>query len=156
MAGSYTIHRAVLDDVIELEARMRPADRAEVEASHGPDVMQTLERAVNISTYGCTMRGHDGALWCIVGVAPISMVSGIGCPWMLGTTELDAHPRPLARGAHWYLQEVAQVYPVLENYVDVRNTASIKLLKWLGCSFDEPRPYGAKGLPFMRFEVRSG
>lgn len=156
MGDSYTIRLAVLDDIDELEARMRPADRAEVIASHGRDVRRTLERSIGMSTHCCSMHGLDGALWCITGVAPVTMVAGIGSPWMLGTTELDAHPRPLARGVRWYLGEVAQVYPVLENYVDVRNTASIKLLKWLGCSFDEPRPYGVMGLPFMRFEVRSG
>jgi hypothetical protein len=91
-----------------------------------------------------------------MGVVPVSMATGIGSPWMLGTDALDHLSRPLARIARRYFDEVARVYPVLENQVDVRNTASIKLLKWLGCSFDEPRPYGAAGLPFMRFERRSG
>jgi hypothetical protein len=83
------------------------------------------------------------------------MASGVGSPWMLGTDTLDGLARTLARVARRYFDEVARVYPVLENHVDVRHTASIKLLEWLGCSFDEPRPYGVARLPFMRFERRS-
>jgi hypothetical protein len=75
---------------------------------------------------------------------------------MLGTAALDEPPRPLARVARRYFDEVARVYPVLENHVDVRNTASIKLLKWLGCSFDEPGPTGLRACRSCGSSERSG
>jgi hypothetical protein len=142
-------------DAYRLWCFLRQPDLDEIIASHGPDTLRTIENAVALSTHCLTVE-HKGRLACIMGVAPVSMSSGIGSPWMLGTFVLDSLPRTLARVARRYFGEVAHVYPVLENYVDVRNTASITLLKWLGCSFDEPRPYGVQGLPFMRFERRSG
>lgn len=153
MRVSYS--QASRDDIGELDEDMRDADRAEIVASHGPDTLATLARAVRLSTHALTVRDADERLLCIMGVAPISLIEGIGSPWMLGTNTLGDWPRTLARDARRYIGEVARVYPVLENYVDVRNTASVTLLAWLGFSFDAPRPYGVAGLPFMRFEMRS-
>lgn len=153
--GEIVIREVEPDDTFILRCFMRDADREEVIASHGPDVQDTLDRAVAASTHCLTVLNDGGGLACIMGVAPISMACGHGAPWMLGTSALDTLPRTLTRVSRRYFDEVAQVYPVLENYVDVRNTASIKLLTWLGFSFDAPQPYGVAGLPFMRFEMRS-
>ena len=156
MAAEITIRDVIERDIGLLDSSMRAADRDEIVASHGPDTRTTIARAVAASTHRLSIDAWDGDLLCVMGVAPISMATGVGSPWMLGTRGLDDHPRTLARVARRYFDEVAQVYAVLENHVDVRNTASIRLLKWLGCSFDEPRPYGVMRLPFMRFERRSG
>jgi hypothetical protein len=154
LAGKVTGSPPEPGDAEALNDNLRDADRAEIIASHGPDTLRTIRQAIALSTH-CVAVRLDGALVSIFGVVPFSLVGGHGSPWMLGTPLLDEHPRPLARAAHRYFGLVAQVYPVLENHVDARHTASIKLLKWLGCSFDEPRPYGAAGLPFLRFEKRS-
>jgi hypothetical protein len=46
------------------------------------------------------------------------------------------------------------LYPHLENYVDVRNELSIKWLRWLGFQFDpQPIPYGVWEMPFFRFRM---
>lgn len=154
MGVNLNIRDVAPGDIAELDARMRAADRDEIVASHGPDTLATLAYGATISTHCLTVE-NDGRLACVLGVVPLSMAGGVGSPWMLGTDDLDRLSRPLARIARRYFDEVARVYPVLENQVDVRHTASIKLLKWLGCSFDEPAPYGVAGLPFMRFERRS-
>jgi hypothetical protein len=156
LAGRIIIREPEPGDTEALAAFMRQADHDEVVASHGPDVLATLDHALRISTHALTVLDAKGCLACVMGTAPINMAAGIGCPWMLGTYVLDRLPRTLMRVSRRYFDEVARVYPVLENYVDVRNTASIRLLAWLGCSFDEPQPYGVSGLPFMRFELRSG
>jgi hypothetical protein len=155
LAADIAIREVEPRDIDTLDAFMREADRDEIVASHGPDTRATIARAVAISTHCLSVEDAYGDLVCIMGVAPVSMAGGIGSPWMLGTDGLGDLSRTLARVAHRYFAEVSQVYPVLENHVDVRNTASVKLLKWLGCSFDEPKPYGVMGLPFMRFERRS-
>lgn len=156
MAVSYSFHEPTAEHIAELDQKMRAADRDEIVASHGPDTLRTLANAVRSSTHCLAVLDQHDDLACLMGVSPLSMVGGVGSPWMLGTHVLDDYPRTLARVARRYFGEVARVYELLENFVDVRNTASVKLLKWLGCSFDEPKPYGALGLPFMRFERRSG
>lgn len=155
-AGRIHIREVEPGDIERLDAFMREPDRDEITASHGPATLRTLRHAVAMSTHCLTVEDAYGDLCCIMGVVPVSMACGIGSPWMLGTDCLGDLSRTLARVARRYFDEVARVYPLLENYVDVRNTASIKLLAWLGCSFGEPQPYGAMGLPFMRFERRSG
>jgi hypothetical protein len=154
LAADYLIREVAPGDIDQLDAHLRQPDRDEIVASHGADTRRTIADAVVVSTH-CLAIETKGRLACLLGVAPLAMAAGIGSPWMLGTDVLDYRSRTLARVARRYFDEVARVYPVLENHVDVRNAASIKLLKWLGCSFDAPKPYGVAGLPFMRFERRS-
>jgi hypothetical protein len=44
-------------------------------------------------------------------------------------------------------------YPVLRNYVDQRNTVSIRWLRWLGFRMGEPAVMGAARVPFVPFEM---
>ena len=133
---------------------MRRADRREVLASSGPDVRGTVARSVTLSANCLAVRSSVGLL-AIFGTAPLSLVSGEAAPWLLGTPLLFTRHRTLGRVARRYIGEMARAYPVLVNHVDARNAASIRLLAWLGFTIGDPAPYGAAGLPFRRFELRS-
>ena len=141
-------------DIDALNANLSAADRDEIVAASGPDTRETIRLALSLSTHALAVEGERDELLCLMGCAPISMLDGRGAPWMLGTPELRGYRRTLARVARRYFSEVARAYPVLVNHVDARNTESIKLLRWLGCRFDPPAPFGKAGLPFMRFEWR--
>lgn len=141
-------------DVAALVADMRPADRLELEASHGADPQKAVQRAVDISTISWAVEA-GGALIMLGGVAPVSMLGGVGSPWMLGTNLLDRSPGALTRVGVQYLQVVKGLYPELENYVDARNVKSIRWLRRLGFKISPaPIPYGPQGLPFYRFEMK--
>lgn len=69
-------------------------------------------------------------------------------PWAVFTTAIDEHPMPFLRASQRYVDSLPGY---LENYVDARNTLTIKWLKWLGFNIDPPRPLGIRGELFHRF-----
>lgn len=155
MAANVSLRPVTPDDVLALAAGMRFLDRQELEASHSGDILSAVQRAVDISTRCWAVYVGD-VLVMLGGVAPISMLGGIGSPWMLGTEALERVPGALTRVGVQYLQVVLGVYPELLNYVDARNVKSIRWLRRLGFTIsDEPIPYGPKKLPFYRFEMRT-
>jgi hypothetical protein len=142
-------------DIAQLAATLRPADRAELEASHPGDPLDAIRHALAVSPHRWAME-VDGQLALLGGVAPVSLVGGIGSPWLLGSTVLERKGGVLTRVCLGYRDLALGLYPHLVNYVDARNATSIRWLRRLGFEVaDTPTPYGPKGLPFYRFELRS-
>lgn len=136
-----------------LGANMRTCDAQEVRAcGHTPLV--AAQRSVAHSLL-CWSAFADGELGCIIGCAPISIVSGIGSPWMLGTPVLDAHSRVLVRLTPRYIAEMLKAFPHLVNHVHTHNTTSKRWLRRVGFTIGEAAPFGALGEPFHRFEMRA-
>lgn len=142
-------------DIEHLAANLRECDRQELLASHGGDLLGAVRHAVKISTH-CWAMHVGGQLVLIGGAAPLSLLGGIGSPWMLGADHLDRAPGALTRMAVQYRQVCLTAYPYLVNFVDARNVKSIRWLKRIGFTVAEhPVPYGVHGMPFYKFELRS-
>lgn len=133
-------------------AGMRQADRDEIWASHRWSPHRALEDGVRNSTYSWAAE-IDGEVVCLFGVAPRSILTGTGTPWMLGTGGVVRHGRKFLADCRECLDEAQSVYPTLVNYVDDRNTVSKRWLRWMGFKLDDPEPYGVEKLPFRRFEL---
>lgn len=140
-------------DIARLAAAIRAEDRAEVEAVFGPDMGEAIGASVLHSSHVWVCE-VDGELACIFGVGPISLLTGSGRPWMLGTEVLDRYPVSLVKGVRRYIRRMLELYPRLENWVDSRNTRHVTLLRQLGFRIDPPVPFGPQGIPFHRFELR--
>ncbi len=69
-------------------------------------------------------------------------------PWAIFTSVIDQHPVPFLRASRRYIDSLTDY---LENWVDARNTLTIKWLAWLGFTIDEPVPVGLRGELFHRF-----
>ncbi|MGU3629837.1 hypothetical protein [Comamonas sp. C24C] len=145
---------AVPADAGRLVSDMREADRAEVEACSGPDVLAAISASIARTGEPFAVES-DGQLLAVGGVVPISLLSGQGSPWLLGTTALDLFPGRLTRGAKTYLSRMQTEYPHLLNYVDARNVRSVRWLRRLGFTVHPAEPYGIAGLPFHLFEMRA-
>ncbi len=152
MLKTILIRPAEPDDALLLGANMRPADIAEVRAC-GHEPLEAARRSVAQSLL-CWSAFADGELCCIFGVAPISLVSGIGSPWMLGTPLLDAQSRVLVRLTPRYIAKMLKAFPHLVNHVHAENTTSVRWLKRLGFTLREAAPFGALGEAFHRFEMK--
>lgn len=144
------------DDVAMLVANLRPTDRDELHASNGPhvDLHNVVRHALHISHHRWAVE-INGELAALGGVADVSILNGVGSLWMLGSVVLSHYPRVLMRIGKRYRDTALGHYEHLVNYVDARNTGSIKWLKKLG--FDvhlEPTPYGPQNMPFHKFELR--
>lgn len=150
-----TIRAIQPGDVEALATGLRACDRAEVLAATGraPDV-GTLQRCVDSSVL-LWVATVESRLVCIFGVGALSVLTGLGSPWLLGTDLLDKHSRTLLRMCRRYVAEMLAVFPHLVNFVDARNTRSITWLRWLGFEIQQAEPFGAQGLPFHRFEMRA-
>ena len=144
-----------LADVAALVANLRPLDAQELTAASGEDLHNSVRRALHISPHRWAIEA-DGELVILGGVVPVSILGGVGSPWMLGTTTMDRLPGALTRVGMHYRDVAKSLFPELVNYVDARNVKAIRWLKRLGFTMsDTPVPYGVKGLPFYKFELRS-
>ena len=144
---------ATLDHARALAPRMRQADIDEVWATARHSPMAALKRSLEASALAWTGL-VDGAPACLFGVGAPFLLSGVGAPWLLGSDDLLAHQKAFLRRNRAYLGRMLALYPRLENWVDCRNAASIRWLRWLGFRLAPAAPFGALGLPFHRFELR--
>jgi hypothetical protein len=142
-------------DVAFLAANLRDADRVELVGTRGPDVRfeDAISRAVLLSSHTWVAAGDDHEPIAIFGVAPVSMLNGIGSPWFLSTDRAYKHPRTLVSEGRRYLARMRESYFSLVNYVDVRNDKSIRWLRRMGFTIHPPIPYGVEGEPFHRFTM---
>jgi hypothetical protein len=143
--------RPTRGDLALLVERMRPADRAEVEAMSGPDVYGSVRRCLNLSSHYMAVD-VDGQLACLVGVAPVALLSGVGSPWMLGTDICDRNRRALVALGREYIAEMHETYRKLEGCVHAPHIQSIRWLAHLGFAISPPRPMGVSGQAFHYFE----
>lgn len=146
-----TIRAATLEDIEPLARTMRPRDVDEIRASSGRDPADALRLSIEASDLVFTAYANcDGTPLAIFGVGPF--IPHVGSPWMLGSTALRHFTRDLLTYTPLVLAKFHERYPVLLNFVDVRNAESIRWLRWAGFQFSEaPMPYGVTGLPFYRF-----
>jgi hypothetical protein len=148
------IRPTVFDDGALLTEHMREADRAELHAVGHDDLGLVVERSIANSIM-CWSAFADGKLGCIIGVSPLSMVSGIGSPWMLGTPVLDAHSRILVRKTPEYIARMLNAFPHLMNFVHAKNITSVRWLRRVGFTLRDAVPYGPLGEPFHLFEMKA-
>lgn len=137
--------------VAELAPRMRAADVREIEAALGVAPLAALAMSLRRSTEAWAGT-VDGAVACVFGVGPLSLLGGEGCPWLLGSELVERSAFAFARRNRAMVARWLATYPVLRNHVDARNIKAIRWLGWLGFEVKPPVPYGVSRLPFHPFE----
>lgn len=147
-----TIRPATPEDAEALFAALRPADLRECLAYGQADVRAGIAESI-AGSFFCWSAHEDTALLAVFGVGPLSMINGIGSPWLLGTPLLDRRSRLLQRLAPQYVAKMLQFFPHLLNFVHVENVRSVRWLKRLGFTIHPPAPYGRLGHLFHRFEM---
>lgn len=137
--------------VEDLAPRLRKGDRDELSASTGGDPAEILMLSVAMSplSWAWIRRGRTVALF---GVAPKQGAHGVGIPWLMAARGIERSKVFFVRRSVKYRDAMLDAFPVLENWVDCRNTLSIQWLSWLGFGMAEVDPfYGLQRLPFIRF-----
>lgn len=146
--------RATMEHTMRVGEYMREDDRREIWASAKSLPHHTLMRSYILSDAPKTIMFNERPI-AMFGVVNQNVMSGYGVPWLLGTEEIEKISFRFLRGSREHLAEMLSEYKRLENFVDVRNTVSIKWLRWLGFDMMEPAPYGPFGLPFHRFVMEN-
>ena len=131
---------------------MRAADRAEVWAAAQRTPEQALRFSLALSDDVFTGL-VDGKPAFLFGVGETSHLLGTGAPWMLGTPATTRYARDFLAGSVEILSSYRARYRRLTNFVDIRNTASLRWLRWLGFEIRPPAPHGPFGLPFSQFSI---
>ena len=137
-------------DLTYIANTMRSGDIDEVWASHNATPFEALKISINASEY-CVVALADDEPVAVFGLIVRDMLTGTGCPWLLGSESVKNYRRELLEYSPQVVSEMLEICPRLYNYVDVRNKPSIRWLKWLGFEFEPATPYGVEGLPFHRF-----
>lgn len=159
MAGNVEVRWPTAQDIADLVADMRPADRAELEASIGRGVDQAgmLADVIARSSHAWAIL-VNGRLGMIGGLFPMGTLAGgeEAQPWMMATTAMERAPGTLMKVALRYLSVMKGCYPRLSNHVDARNEKSIRWLRRIGfIVHTHTVPFGPYGMPFHPFEMNS-
>ncbi|WCE04424.1 hypothetical protein [Pseudoxanthomonas sp. JBR18] len=140
-----------------IAATPRPADVAELWASCRVTPEQAMRQGLTVSRHAYTGL-IDGVPVCMFGIAPYSILSSKGSPWMIGSTGLQpaSVQKELVRLSRPVVEFMQDQFPeMLFNLVDDRNTAAKRWLRWLGFTLIDPITYGPDALPFRPFYRRS-
>lgn len=93
--------------------------------------------------------GHiDGALACVWGIIPPTLMSSRAYLWLFVTPDMKGHEFLLVRHSQRQIERLLEEYSMLEGLTDKSADKSIRWLEWLGAEF---YPHNDK---FLRFEIR--
>lgn len=149
MVARYQFKPVTEDAVQFIAENMRQADKDEVTAFSGSsDIDAILRHSIHKSVLAAAIY-RDEKLLCIAGASCATMASTTGQPWMLGTDDLYREPRLFVIHGKRVIDEFKTRFTMLENYVDARNSKSIRWLRWLG--FTIHNPVRINGVFFHRF-----
>ena len=136
------IHPITMEAATEVVFNLRPDDLREVEEGHGiPSALLPSLMSSNPSYVYFTVP--DGK------TAGMAGVGKDGDIWMLCTPEIHRYPITFAREAKRYVD--SRTEPLLWNIVDSRNTAHLRLLKFLGFKFLRKLEHGPNNITFIEF-----
>lgn len=147
------IRPAAPGDIEDLAYRMRQADIDEV-AACGHTPIGALQSSLARSTHAWTGE-IDGQVAAMFGAVPLSLLTGIGSPWFLGSDLITQHPGAFIRHSGSYIRIMLEAYPHLFNLVDARNRKAVRWLKRAGFTLHAPVPHGPFGMQFHPFEMKA-
>ena len=142
---------AFADDVYKLHPRIREVDVEEVKATIGLNIKDGLMASYLTSDEAYTMVADDDDL---VGMFGLTVTDDplVAVPWMLCTERLPQYSKSFIKLSKQWVIEKNKKHSVLMNYVDERNTTSIRWLKHLGfVLIKRIEDFGVGKKPFYEF-----
>ncbi len=144
------VRDSIESDIFVIANDMRQADRDEIFASHHKKPIDALREGFKNSTLCFTVL-WKGTPVAMFGTAPLSILSDEGSIWLLGSNDFCYCYRALVRHSKRFIEMMLVYYPKLQNFIDVRNTVSLRWLEACGAKIEEAVNYGIEQLPFHRF-----
>lgn len=139
---------AVPAHIPHLAATMRDMDRLECEAmGHAP--AEALALGLSRSMWAMTAMVDDEPV-AMLGVAPRSMIEGVGIPWMLGSDVIYSGARELVAYGPSIIAEMERTFPKLVNMVAAANSRAISFLRHWGWRISSER-VAVGGVDFVEF-----
>ncbi|OMG61465.1 hypothetical protein AUR59_020095 [Stutzerimonas balearica] len=138
-------------DIDAILPDIRQADRDEIEEALQTPMRKALADAL-ANHCKASKIVVSGLVVAVFGDSRHSAEAGV--PWLISTRHVERFPKAFLQVCKPEVAEMLTRHEVLVNYVDVRNAAAIRWLRWLGFTFGDPEPYGPLGLPFHCFWMR--
>ena len=136
-----------------LAQELRPADRAELAASHpGQDPQELLAR-FGARSSRCWVLEYRARPAAVFGLAPDVWLGRRACVWLLTGKGVERIPKLFFRTARALLQRALGQYDELYNYADERYPAALRFVRRLGGRFDGTF-YRTPCAKFLRFTFR--
>lgn len=135
--------------VTEVARRLRQGDVDEAKAMYGVNARYILPAVFDPTCTWVLQSDTNGENFGIAGVSPTG-TEGVGQIWMVATDAIHDHRMELLRGTKPFIAEMHnRGYPILFNWVDVRQQDSIAWLKWAGFkAIAYHEKFGVAGIPF--------
>ncbi|HEY0623177.1 hypothetical protein [Sphingomonas sp.] len=134
-----------------LAANMRKQDLDEIAASSDLAPLDALTASLGASSHAYAVIGRGGDPVAMFGAAPHPL-PGVGVVWMLGTDGITREAYGIARRTRRYFDELNASYWMLWNFIDDRNTVSMRWLRWGGFRLLASHPeHGPQRRPFHTF-----
>lgn len=153
MITVHDLHRVSPDTVgswaRHVAENLRDQDREEVAASSGMAPQSAVAASLMMSTLSYAILDRDNVPVALFGATPHPL-PGVGVAWMLGTDGILREALSIARQTKDYMDRLSAAYPLLWNYIDERNTVSMRWLKWGGFTLHGHR-YTDEGHAFRIF-----
>jgi len=131
---------------------MRQADIDEVWSASHQSPLDALMAGWEISNFSVVVTVNDEP--CVMlGLVVRDILSGAGIPWLLGTEGALKYKRQFLTQVPTVIDEMLNICPMLYNYVHIDNRISIKWLKRIGFTIDEPLPHGCENELFHKFHL---
>ena len=131
-----------MEAAVEVASNLREDDYKEVYEGHGHNPLLYLPLAAFVGD----------TVWFEVPNGKTAGMAGVnegGKVWMLCTPAIHEYPLTFAREAKRFIESREE--KLLWNIVDKRNTAHLKLLKFLGFKFLRELKHGPNQLTFIEF-----
>ena len=139
--SSVTIRPATVKDIPLITADLLEAARLDIErAGEHPVLMMAADMATYQTSVALSSDGYPLALFG---------VNKDGNIWMQMTNEVKKHPIAFIKAAKLWLSN--QPHKLLYNYIDINNTALLKMVKRLGFKFLRVVPMTRNNLYYVEF-----
>lgn len=139
--------------IVTVAENMRQADVDEVTASHGHTPIQALQAGVDVSDFIVAVVIDDEPV-AILGLSRCNPITDTGIPWLLSSENALKHKREFLLQSPKVIEQMLSICPNLFNFVHAENKTSVRWLKWLGFTIEEPKPIGVKKEMFHRFHMK--
>lgn len=154
MKRSLVIRPATAGDADLLAPCLRPQDRDEIYAVTGSSSpLPVLREGIACSDPCLAATDAGGLPIALFGVIPGEVSAGK--VWLLGAPDLMQHRFSVGRLSRAWIESLHEQYAMLWNYVDQRNTAHVRWLRWCGFSLTPVAQYGFENRPFYYLEHRT-
>lgn len=132
-----------------IATRMRTDDRLECRA-YGLTPKQALRSGLRSSLVALSVM-IEGRAQAMLGLAPVSLIEGVGRPWMLATDALYREGRAWVTIGPQIVAAFLRITPRLENVIAADNHRAIRMIERLGFEIGQGSEIG--GVRFVEFSA---